>query len=621
MLKSGLNVWCYNLSASSTAVNYGALAEDLEIGTVAPGGCSTLKLTLKLRNTRLQRPELALFSSIAVSAPGLTQGGNSATPANDLVIWNGLITDPESGLTSGKGEYVTLTALGFGTTLRYDPRDDTYSGKTVKQIVADQMSTRNSGGKNFLLLDADTSQVFPDNPATTYSPVYTGNNMEEVVANTVQLAGDYTWGVWPHPQNVDAAGFPTAQLQVHQRDSSTVVYTVLEELGDIDDWHIVPSEERAYNVIAAKYNDPNHNPPVATATYTDSRLNADGSQGTAPFPRRKMLVNLTGVQNVTAAQAQSIANSYGAILQNPTYKIEVKLKKLRDANRNEIPLWAGMADRVYSIPTIGVRGTPIATAPTTGTNAWYCVQTTYKESHNDVSLTVELDNFVDTVALEIARLQLKSDTLTRMGPSTNTGMIQALGAPLKGFWGFSASNTVATQSEGPAIDFGATLSQAPTSISFAQSSAPVNVSSGPFANTFSVYGCNAWCVVSGGNAGWLGTFQTVGNCIRGLDHAAATLDWHCDHCDVVHTGIALRDRDTIMLGQDMRGGIGLAVKCPDCGLVEAFNPDLAPEDEREELPDGNYHAHRAEQARFIRALMAHPHIGLAAHVRPPRHTP
>src|SRR5258706_10567143 len=61
--------------------------------------------------------------------------------------------------------------------------------------------------------------------------------------------------VWPlclpalhdHPRNRDAAGYPTGQLRAHVRDPATTSYLALGE--DILAWRVMPSAQRAYNVV------------------------------------------------------------------------------------------------------------------------------------------------------------------------------------------------------------------------------------------------------------------------------------------------------------------------------------------------------------------------------------
>jgi hypothetical protein len=89
--------------------------------------------------------------------------------------------------------------------------------------------------------------------------------------------------VYDHPRNLDAAGYPTWQLRAHPRDTSTTGYMALGD--DILAWRVMPSSQRAYNVVEVAFVDPVAGPGLVTAA--DTRLNADGSQGSAPFRRQR----------------------------------------------------------------------------------------------------------------------------------------------------------------------------------------------------------------------------------------------------------------------------------------------------------------------------------------------
>ena len=115
--------------------------------------------------------------------------------------------------------------------------------------------------------------------------------------------------------DTDPAGFPTWQLRAHPRDTTTTPYLALDE--DILGWRVAPSAQRAYNVVQVAYVDPVSGPGVVTVS--DPRLNGDGSQGSAPFRRRKLRRNL-GKLPLTGAQATAIANAWLATYSNPTEK-------------------------------------------------------------------------------------------------------------------------------------------------------------------------------------------------------------------------------------------------------------------------------------------------------------
>lgn len=477
--------------APAVTVSYGAIAEQVRFTHVSPGGFGDFSALLKLKDARIPRQELGAFSRIALMSPGQT-------------VWQGEITDPELGLEVGNDyEYIKLAALGLGNSMRDDPRDDAYTNQTVQQMAAQQLTSRSA----FIPLDQDTSALFPDNPATLFSPVYPGKNMEEVVTDLSTLAGDYMWGVWDHPRNKDTAGFPTQQLQIHQRDTSTIAYTAFPEFGDVAGWRIIPSSERAYNVVKIKYNDPTQNPPVNYATYTDPRI----ALGTAPFRKRTYARDLSGVSTVTASVAQSIANAYGAQFQNVTNKIEIVLKRLRDAGGNPLPISWCRSDKNILIASLAVRGNPLPLVATAGTNMFYIVQVQYEEQENDAKITLQCDNFVDSVNLQIARLQLQSDTIARQGASTSA-VVQTAGSGVTFEWSEEWGGWVtAGGKNGHAVTFAPTvLANAPTSINMT----PLSTSnaSGVTANSLTQYGAHLFATATANGAGfYIGKGLTVGN--------------------------------------------------------------------------------------------------------------
>ena len=210
--------------------------------------------------------------------------------------------DPALTLDGAAGEYIALTALGAGAALRDDPDDVAYPTATTAQaIIAAEFARRAA----WLPLDQDQSAVLPSQPTATFTPVYDGFNLEEILHDLMGALGDYTWTVYDHPRNRDAAGFPTWRLAAHPRDTATTSYIATGE--DIASWRIAPSTERAYNVVQVAYVDAQSGPGVVTVS--DPRLNGDGSQGTAPFRRRKLRRSL-GSLPLTHTQATAIANAW-----------------------------------------------------------------------------------------------------------------------------------------------------------------------------------------------------------------------------------------------------------------------------------------------------------------------
>lgn len=602
-LRSSLTLYCYTLPAGNATppvvAQYADEIEALQVTSVSPGGCGVLQAKLRLRDARLPRPELAPFARVALMDAGVCR-------------FIGEIGESEYGLSDTDGEYVNLSCLGLGSTLRDDTNAGvTYQNQTPLQIITAQFTTRAA----YLPIDSDTSACFPDNPALSLSPAYAGRTMEDVIQDVCTLAGDYAWGTWPHPNpnHRDVAGFPTGQLQIHKRDTATVSWTAYASLGDVYGWRITPSLERAYNAIQLGYVDYTQANPVGTVLYADPRLNPDGTQGTAPFRRRKYYRDFSGVSTATKAQAQAVANLYGAEFQNISNKVEVTLTSVRDANGNPVPLWSVAADSNIYIPEMAVRAQQIATGAVAGTNCFYILEARYQEDASGrQQLVLQCDNWADRANTRLARLQLQADQLARLGDKS-TAPVQAHGAPISGQCGAQFQATGAGQVFMVDVTFGTTASSAPTSITLSPISA-TNMT-GVGVSNLSTQGFTLfWTSNAAGACAWHGIYTTVGNCLLDVDAARGTFAHHCDGCDTTRHGLSLaRDLVAHRLGADDAGHeqVGLTVACPACGRVECYNPALTAADEVDAA-----NAHRAGQARLIRAAMRHEHVGLAHVMRP-----
>lgn len=215
-LRSALGLWAYSqpgtVAYPLVVQEYGELVEALEFTTVAPGGFGDLACLVKLPDARIPRPELALFSRVCLKDGPFT-------------CFAGEWSDPAIVLDSNQGEHVVLAALGGGIALRDDPDESTYASQTANAIIAAEFAKRSA----YLAIDPDLSQVFPTNPATAFSPAYDGYHLEEILHDLCFDLGDFTWAVWEHGINRDAAGFPTWQLNAHARDTATTGYMALAD--------------------------------------------------------------------------------------------------------------------------------------------------------------------------------------------------------------------------------------------------------------------------------------------------------------------------------------------------------------------------------------------------------
>lgn len=606
-LRSGLGLVIYTAYTPARPLIVGEYSREIDalnFTTVSPGGYGQLTARLNLNGLRSWRPEFGLFSRVAL----VEHGG---TP-----IWLGEVVDPEYGLDAN-GPYVSVAALGAGNCMRDDPLTLAYVSQTAQQIIVDQLTRRSA----YMPLDQDTSGIQADTN-TTLSPVYQERTMEDVINDVVQLTGynpvlgqatDYAWGVWGHPIHRDVAGYPTAQLLVHQRDVSTLAWVASLSQGDITGYRMTPAAERAYNVTSVDYLDPTTG-LAGTQTYTDPRLDPSGSQGSAPFRRRKYVRNLRGISTATSGDAFNIANTYGPQMQNPSAKTTLELGTARDTSGAEVPLWRLQADSNIMVPewfsstqSLGRLYQPgrtiFVTPPTpaeVGVSQFYIVQTTYSENKNGYSVEAQCDNYADEGAILVARLQEQADEKTRQGQQT-TGIVQAAGATMRGRYGWHFSNGVAGQSVGADETFPAIAINTPTSLTLT-SIASSNLGA-ISVNNITTLGASFFAAVSANGAGsCAGTYQTNGNCLLHVDAEGGRLGRlakHCDGCRQVSRDLAIEQHARVDLTHGASPGLSaLAVTCPVCGSVEAFNTALTERDETHGLP------WRAEQSRYIRALMA-----------------
>ena len=490
-LRSALGLWAYTPPSSAYPLivsELGELVDALEFTTVAPGGFGDLAAVVKLPNARIPRPELAIFSRVCLRDGPVT-------------CFAGEWSDPALVLDEAHGEYALLSALGGGVALRDDPDDSAYTSQTAQSIIAAEFSKRSA----YLALDPDQSAILPNAPTATFSPLYDGFNLEEILHDLSFALGDYTWSVYEHPRNLDPAGYPTLQVQAHTRDTTTTHYLATGE--DIVSWRITPSTQRAYNVVQVAYVDATGGPGVVTIS--DPRLAGDGSQGNAPFRRRKLRRAL-GRAPLTSAQATTIARAWLGAYQNVSNKVEVTLRTLRDANGQPVPLQQARADRNLFVPELAVRGQTLSSGPAAGINQFYIVETRYRETQaGEVELTLMLDNYADRAGSTLAQLKLSYDAALR-----SRGVYRAVaspGAPVVGPAGASVSNQSAGAVVKIAVAFPQQLAKAPTAITLTPTTTS-NVSGSASATSLTQQGfVLQWTVAANGASTWLGSYLTAGN--------------------------------------------------------------------------------------------------------------
>lgn len=611
MLKSGLQVWCYTAPSQSyypqAQIDYSQVVDSLRFTTLQPGGFGQLTCKIPVGNATIPRSEFALFSRIVVFAPS----GYRNVTGNPVAVFIGEMTQPE--LTSdANGEYFNIQALGIGNCLRDDPRNVTYQAMTAQQIITNEMTVNNRS--HWMPISSDQSAVFPDNPATLLYPSYMGYALEDIINDVALLAGDYAWGVWSHPYGVDLAGFPLGELQIHLRDSSTVDYQAILGKSDIVSWRITPSADRAYNSMLLLYNDPTAANQYNNVVQNDSRLTGTLTQGTAPFRYRRYFQDFTGTTTVTAAQAAAIASTQLGIMKNPTNKIEMVLRRVRDPGNQELPLWSVQADNNISVPELAQRGQALALFATGGINLFYILSTEYSEdSSGGQQLTLQCDNWYDYSQTRLARLEMRAYKQAMNG--TTAAPVQALGSPDAGVVGMQ-TNGVGSQTYGIYYNYHVALANTPTSITLS-GGVTTNAGSVAVSSITQVAFFFSWVASAGGNTEAVRNYVTVGNCLLDVDLEHGTFDHHCEICNQTRTGLSILEHIRIETPhadpekRHLPGNYALMVDCP-CGASEAFNTGLTEEHEQETPGNAGHHA---QQSKMIRRLQKHDGLQKALMVK------
>jgi hypothetical protein len=593
-MRSGLAAYLFvgpPVYGSPIVQEVGSMLDNLTLSTISPGGFGTLTALLRVRSAKVQRPQFGMFARIAVM-DGLTP------------VWLGELLNPAYGISQSDGEYIKLSALGLGNGLRDNPNSWTFTSQTAQQIAQFMLTQHTSTTKALTgILSTDATQLFPDNPVNPITQVYMGRTMEEVLADAALLVGDYNWGVEADPIQKDFAGFPLGRVFARARALASVDYMAKLTANDIYTAEFTPTADRAYNQIEVDYN--NGTTGVGVAKATDTRLNADLSQGLAPWRFRKYLRDLSGTGTVNGTIAQSVANTQLGLFQNPTYTGTATLRGIRDSNGARMPLWQAQAGRNLYVPEMAIQGAQLPTAPTQNVNLFWITQATYREdSTGNQQMDLNLGYLPDSADVQVARLQMAADALNR--GSQVASVVQALGAPMRGQYAIGFSGGIAGQNTGSAVEFPALAYQAPTSLTLTSTSSSNLGAVG--VTDLTAVGAYLFATISANGAGFSrGTYKTNGNCLLAVDAESGRFAHHCDECDHAHHDLAVDEESGHVVVHRSAGHVGLTVICPRCAgrTMEAFHCGLTERDEA-----GPY-AHRAQQARLIRALMAAHGMALA----------
>lgn len=622
-IRDQLSLYAYNLGTTSLS-EYGSRVEALTFTTVASGGFGHLSCKLKVPDLRVVPPQLRLFARVA-----LMDG--------PFACFQGRWDQPALKLDATDGEHYELTAQGASSFLTDDPDDYAYSAQTMQAILANQVTARSA----YIAIDQDTTQIMPDAPAATYDRAFAGMDVAQILGQELPKLGSiYDWYVWDHPTRVaahqDAAGFPTYQLSVLLRDTTTIHYTGYFE--DEAEAAISPAVEWTYNAIELLYRDATTGALTKTLV-KDARLNTDKSQGNAPYPFRKKRIDLSGQGTYSATQATNLANALLAAYQNGGTRDSVKLTRVYDANGVQIPLHQVRAGRNIFLPQFAPIGATLPTTATPNVNLFFIQETSWSEdatSTGGPELAIAMQTFDDSANYQLTRLQ---DLATRRAQDARVTApaIQAAGAAWKMRWGFQG-DVDGVRQVGPQLPFLTQQSNAPSSLTFAQVFAPINVGVGPSVNVVDQFGASVWVQAGGAGVVSFGYTVTVaGNCLVDVDEEEGTYTYHCDSCEArakrrhgcvgmaceacharaIQAGLSITEALRVDRSND-RGGPGqvaIAHDCPDCGVTECFLPNSFAHDADPEHPTN--HADRARHVALIRRVQRHLGHRVSEHCEDP----
>jgi len=556
-------------------------------------------------------PELDIFSRLVIAR------GNDAR-------WIGEIDDSQRWMQNNE-EFIQIHALGMANALRDNPGAFSYVAETLQQIGQALIVSGHGvtmGSNNWLVgvIDADSSQMFPDNPAGTWSPSYDEKNLEEILQDITTFGSSnsviYTWGSEAHPANKDSQGFPTVRLFVRQRDTQTTHYQASVVSADVEEYNFGRNAQYAYNHVVIDYN--NGSSGIAQASAVDPRIDLTLSttipaQGTAPFRYRKLARDYSGITTVGSSQASSIAQTYVNQYQNPTNKGTVKLRAVRDGNGAPIPLDALSAGHNILIPDLAQPvpslGSTVMVTAIPGINQFYIVACQWQEDNKGPYVTLQLDNFADRAATLIARLILSADVRAR-STKQSTSFVFGPGIPDTVTGGGTTVASAAAQAVSWAFTWHAQMSHPPTSTTTTTISLVNGNAASEFVNNLSVYGGNIGVnSTAAGAVTYLANITSHGNTLVAVDPVGNTIDWHCDQCNTLHTALPMVSALTVWAGLAGDPNLGkggssdVCVTCPNCGGCEHFNTALTQADATVIADAG-----RQQIASLILALLATPFV-------------
>lgn len=487
-----LSVYFYRLATGNNALtvtDYTIYVTQLKWDTNIPGGFGQLTCNILVPNAALIPTELQAFSRVAVVSGMETR-------------YLGRLEEPHLVSSSQDGDVIEVTAQGAGIELRDDPVDSNYSAKTAQNIISTEL-----GNRTWMVMDQDTSQILPDNPAATFTVGFSGQNMEDMLnEKTFKALGQYDWAIWEHALNKDGAGFRTPQIYWTLRDTATISYTAFED--DINLVDVRPTAENSFNAVTLNYKDATSSNP-ASVTVQDARLGAGQTQGTAPFPWRRIRQDLTSTL-LSSGQATTGANALLNLYKNGGYKLEIHLNQVRNANGQPIPLSQVRAGKNIFLPTTSTVTAFTAALPTTAAyqvNMFTIYQTSFDEDAQE--LTLYAQSYKDDAELITQRLSYIAQY--NAADAKSQGVVQSPGVAESGNCGVSApSGALLGDVFETGVNFKTTMTNVPTSISLtSQVSTNVNAIA---AVQIKTTGFTLQLKTNAaGAAVWRGTYKTNGN--------------------------------------------------------------------------------------------------------------
>lgn len=243
-------------------------------------------------------------------------------------------------------------------------------------------------------------------------------------------------------------------------------------------------------------------------------MNANGTQGTAPFPYRHLRKDESGT-HLSSTEASLIVQALLNQFLNGGLKITVVLHSLRDRFNHDVPLWQIKPDTNILMPELlqglqALQGrTALPTAPTTNINLFYIDEATYDENNGQTpQLTLSCVTFRDLAYFQIARMQyhhVHQARATKLPHNT-----RAAGSREIGQSGMTFNNAVAGSQVAVTVNFQTQMSAAPSSVTLTPIH-NVNTSAITVTDITNAGFTVQWTPTANGTSTYIFSYQPVGN--------------------------------------------------------------------------------------------------------------